>query len=169
LPLVIFTGASGSGKTTLATAVGQSMGDEVSVQFFDTIGIPSFDEMVAQQGSIENWQRVQTKDWLHRLAPAIGRSEGVLFEGQMRIAFVEEALAAASIANARIILVDCSDEERVRRLNDERHQPELANPQMLNWAKYLRTEALTAGHEILDTSARTVADCAAHVSRYFRA
>ncbi|RTL68342.1 MAG: AAA family ATPase [Hyphomicrobiales bacterium] len=167
MPLVILTGASGSGKTTLAKAVSQRVGESVDVHFFDSIDIPSFEEMSAQQGSIENWQRVKTKEWLHRLAPAAEQGEGVLFEGQMRIAFIEEALAAAAISEPRIILVDCSDEERLRRLNDERHQPELANPQMINWAKYLRTEALQGGHEILDTSARSVADCAAHLSRYF--
>jgi hypothetical protein len=70
----------------------------------------------------------------------------------MRLAFVWEGLHAAGIADARVILVDCDDATRTRRLVTERRQPELANPEMMNWAAYLRREANEAGCDVLDTS-----------------
>ena len=76
----------------------------------------------------------------------------VLFEGQMRLAFVREGLLAAGIANARVILVDCDDATRTHRLTAIRNQPELANPNMMIWAEFLRQEAKEAGCEVLDTS-----------------
>jgi len=51
----------------------------------------------------------------------------VLFEGQMGIAFIQEALAAQQITHAHIICVECSEETRTARLTHDRQQPELAN------------------------------------------
>jgi hypothetical protein len=77
---------------------------------------------------------------------------GTLFEGQMRIAFIREALACCSLDEARIILIDCNDEVRETRLRQERAQPELAHRRMRNWASYLREEARAADIEVLDTT-----------------
>ncbi len=51
-----------------------------------------------------------------------------------------------------MILMDCDDETRTRRLTQERGQPELANPRMMDWARFLRREAHEAGCEVLDTA-----------------
>lgn len=77
---------------------------------------------------------------------------GVLLEGQMRLAFAREGLSAAGVADFNLMLVDCDDATRARRLVANRNQPELANATMMNWAAYLRKEAREAGYEILDTS-----------------
>ena len=87
----------------------------------------------------------------------------MLFEGQMRLAFVREGLLAAGIADFSLMLVDCDDETRARRLVANRNQPELANATMMNWAAYLRGEAREAGCEILDTSQAPLEASVAHV------
>jgi adenylate kinase family enzyme len=151
--LVILTGASGSGKTTLARAV-QTALPTCEVTFFDSIGIPSAETMATYAGDYGQgggWQRTMTMEWMQRIAALLKFGKAVLFEGQMRIAFIEEAIAAAGITNARIVLIDCSDSVRIARLADDRQQPDLANENMISWARFLREEAKRGGYEILDT------------------
>jgi hypothetical protein len=93
-----------------------------------------------------------TLSWMARIAAMSGQYRPVLFEGQMRLAFVGEGLLAAGIADARMILVDCDDATRTHRLTTNRNQPELANPKMMIWAEFLRREAKETGCEVLDTS-----------------
>jgi dephospho-CoA kinase len=162
MSLVVLTGASGSGKTTLARAVEVRHGGKIEVRFFDSIGVPPAE----QRG--EDWQRVTTIQWMHRLAPLLRSARKVLFEGQTRFAFLSEAVAAAGIADYRLILIDCDDATRTHRLVAERRQPELANPTMMNWAKFLRDEAERGGHEILDTSANTLDMCVERICRHFQ-
>jgi hypothetical protein len=150
--LVILTGASGSGKTAIAEAIRVERPELAEVIHFDSIGVPSPDAMVAGWGSGEAWQRAMTLKWMARIAGRSSECRAVLFEGQMRLAFVRQGLLAAGIADFHPMLVDCDDETRARRLIANRNQPELANPTMMNWAAHLRGEAREAGYEILDTS-----------------
>lgn len=119
--------------------------------------------MESEFGGPETWQRAMTLRWIERIKPSNrptpSAQKPVLFEGQMRIAFVHEALAAQGISNARIILVDCDDATRAARLHIDRAQPDLANPTMMNWARFLREEAHQFGAEILDTSHQTIEQC----------
>jgi hypothetical protein len=73
----------------------------------------------------------------------------ILFEGQMRLEFIKEGLAIAGIGEASVILVDCDDATRTHRLCNERNQPGLASAEMMNWAKFLRSEAEAGGFELL--------------------
>jgi adenylate kinase family enzyme len=151
--LLTLAGASGSGKTTLAHAV-QTALPMCEVRFFDSIGVPSAEIMATYAGDYGpggSWQRAMTMEWMRRIAPLLNSGKMVLFEGQMRIAFIEEALAATGITNARIVLIDCSDSVRVARLTHDRRQPDLANESMMNWGRFLREEAKRGGYEILDT------------------
>jgi chloramphenicol 3-O-phosphotransferase len=161
--LVILTGASGAGKTTIARAIGKRSG-EIAVFGFDSIGVPSIERMIEDYGSPEAWQRVNTFEWLARLA---GESGNVLFEGQARIGFLVDAAAAAGLSSYTIVLVDCDDETRRKRLAGERHQPELAHSAMFEWAGYLRREAQSGGHLILDTSRLSLDESVVRVMRYF--
>jgi hypothetical protein len=99
-----------------------------------------------------------TLKWFERIAPIVASGKAVLFEGQMRIAFIEEALNAFTIENARVICVERDDSTRTHRLTHDRVQPELANESMMGWARYLHQEAIDAGCEILDTTNLSLAD-----------
>jgi dephospho-CoA kinase len=160
--LVVLTGASGSGKTTLAQRILQSFPAACEVFFFDSIGVPSVDVMKTwgdghQPGGA--WQRAMTLMWFERIAPVLATGKSVLFEGQMRIAFIQEALIASNITGATLVLVECDDKVRAERLTAHRQQPELANEQMMGWARYLRDEAEQAHCEILDTGSTPLDEC----------
>jgi hypothetical protein len=58
-----------------------------------------------------------------------------------------------------LILIDCDDRTRARRLLEDRQQPELVTDDMMNWARYLRLEAQAHGYEILDTSTLSLHEC----------
>ena len=159
--LVIMTGASGSGKTAIAEAVEAKDDPSITVFRFDTIGVPSADVMATfgtdyQPGGA--WMRAMTLKWFERIAPLLNEGKRVLFEGQMRIAFIQEALAVFAIENACVLCVECDVSTRTRRLTQDRLQPELANERMFNWSRYLRQEAAEAGYEILDTTNLPLAD-----------
>jgi hypothetical protein len=109
------------------------------------------------------WQRTMTFQWLEKIAANLAKGETVLFEGQMRIAFIREALIALRIENAHILCVECDDETRARRLTYDRVQPELADANMMNWARYLHQEALDAGYAILDTTNLSLSESVRHV------
>jgi adenylate kinase family enzyme len=166
--LVVLTGASGSGKTTIALEI-ERANREYDVFRFDTIDVPSADVMATfgarhQPGGA--WQRATTLQWFEWIAPIVASGRRVLFDGQMRIAFIREALDLHDIPNVHVILVECDDSTRDFRLVHDRREPELANESMKSWSRYLHGEALEAGIEILDTTRKTVADNVAHVIKY---
>ena len=163
--LLILTGASGSGKTAIAGAIRTGRPDLAEVLHFDSIGVPSA-EVRQAWGPDGAWQREMTLAWMARIAAMRAAHHQVLFEGQMRLAFVRAGLHAAGIADARVILVDCDDETRRHRLVTERRQPELANPEMMNWAAYLRREAKAAGCDVLNTSEVSLEHSVAQICAY---
>jgi energy-coupling factor transporter ATP-binding protein EcfA2 len=160
--LVILTGASGSGKTTLARAIQLARPQQCEVLFFDSVGVPCAEEMRAYGDGYQPggaWQRTTTLRWMERIAGMLRAGTSILFEGQMRIAFIREALSLSGIEGAHIILTDCDDATRAARLHHDRNQPELANTDMMAWSRYLRDEAMQTGCEILDTGAIPFEDC----------
>jgi RNase adaptor protein for sRNA GlmZ degradation len=165
MALVIMSGASGSGKTAIAKTIEEEH-PSITVFRFDTIGVPSA-EVMATFGSDHQpggaWQRAMTFKWLERIAPMLAEGKTVLFEGQMRLAFIHEALTDSKIENARVLCVECDDATRTRRLNNDRLQPELANESMMVWGRYLHQEALEAGDEILDTTKLTLSESVRYV------
>jgi RNase adaptor protein for sRNA GlmZ degradation len=166
MSLVILTGASGSGKSTIAREFSNRHSHIAEICFFDSIGVPTRDEMVKEFGSGEEWQRLKTMDWLGEISARLSRN-AILFEGQMRLAFAHQAARAAKISNYTVILIDCDDDTRRRRLEMERRQAELASNQMMNWAAYMREEARRSGDEILDTSDISVSQAVEIVRRHF--
>jgi hypothetical protein len=165
-PLIVLTGASGSGKTAIAKAIENEEPKVADVFFFDRIGVPAPETMIAGWGSGEAWQKAMTLEWMRRLANVPDRRTPVLFEGQMRFSFIEEGLRFGRIDNARIILVDCYDRVRSSRLHRDRGQAELANPQVMSWAEHLRREARAGGYDILDTSEQALDQSVDRVRAY---
>jgi hypothetical protein len=163
---VVLIGASGSGKTTIARAIMACCDAAAKVFFFDSIGVPPVEEMIRQYGSGDAWQRAKTIDWMLRLAAEAKAAPRLLFEGQTRFSFLADGAAAAGGLAYAPILVDCDDDTRSRRLETERMQPELANEEMMNWARYLRKEALAHSYPILDTSALSLPDSIARVMEH---
>ena len=86
----------------------------------------------------------------------------------MRITFIREALSLQTIANARILLVECDDLTREARLIQARRQPELANHSMKGWSRYLHQEAMEADIEILNTGKTTLAESVARIVSYLQ-
>jgi adenylate kinase family enzyme len=169
--LVVLTGASGAGKTTLAAGIQERSLSRWNVLSFDSIGVPSVTEIAAfgtenQPGG--TWQRNATLQWMDRIAGLLRAGESVLFEGQMRIAFIQEAIAASKIANARVLLLDCADQCRVLRLAG-RGQPQQATRDKMNWSRYMREEALQTGCEILDTGLLSLGECLERLTSYLQA
>ena len=76
---------------------------------------------------MEAWQQAMTFEWMARIAAKKDLRRPVLFEGQLRLAFVQEGLSSAGLTGARIILVDRDDTTRAVWLITERRQPELAS------------------------------------------
>ncbi|HEX4739304.1 MAG TPA: hypothetical protein VH331_17275 [Allosphingosinicella sp.] len=168
MTLVVLTGASGAGKTVIARAFAALHPDEAEVHHFDSIGVPTVERMIAEHGSGDEWQRAMTIGWLARLAERVKAGRATLLEGQMRPSFVAEAARTAGLDDYHLILVDCDDTTRCRRLRDERNQPELAGPDMLSWAAFLREAAEREGLATLDTSSRSLAESVAFVLAAFR-
>jgi hypothetical protein len=165
---VVLIGASGSGKTSIARAIEQRFENEIRVFYFDRIGVPPADRMIASHGSGEAWQRAKTFEWIAKLAPLSTAGHGLLFEGQTRLAFLAEAMEAAGIAVYSPILVDCDDATRAQRLYRDRQQPELADKDMMNWADWLRRDARKRGCDILDTSEFVLDRCVDYVMERLR-
>jgi RNase adaptor protein for sRNA GlmZ degradation len=150
--LLILTGASGAGKTAIVKSLQQpAAAAGIELLNFDSIGVPSNEEMIRDFGSGENWQRTKIVEWIQRIAQALPE-RCIIFEGQMRISSLLEALKQVNIPEAKILLIDCSDSARSHRLNVLRQQPGLNNERMRTWAGYLRREALSENIQIVDTS-----------------
>jgi broad-specificity NMP kinase len=152
--VLVITGASGVGKTTLVRAVDAHALPDVRCYYFDSIGVPPLEEMIATFGSTEGWQAAMTDRWIARLAANPDRARVLILDGQVRPSIVRAALRSNEMNNATILLVDCSHDVREARLR-ARGQPELATPQMAAWAAYLRGQADALELPILDTSELT--------------
>ena len=151
-PSIFFvTGASASGKTTLLNLLArQDALPDTSYHFFDSIGVPSLEVMQRDFGGSERWQEHATHLWIDRLLTAPAAL--VVIEGSTRPQFVLAAFRRAKVTHGGVLLLDCGLEERRRRLQIDRAQPELANFHMFAWAAYLRGQADALGLPVLDNS-----------------
>jgi chloramphenicol 3-O-phosphotransferase len=168
IKLVILTGASASGKTTITKRIATNAAPIINCLYFDSIGVPSAEQMIAEFGLEENWQRAKTFDWMIRIKEEfLSKGKLVLFDGQMRISFIFEACAAAKITHYKTVLVDCDDASRESRLAINRRRPELANARMMNWARFLRNEADASSILKLDTTTSSIEECVSELLAVF--
>ena len=153
--VVIVTGASGVGKTTLVTTLDQRGIPGIRCHYFDSIGVPSVEEMTREFGSPGAWQEAMTLQWIARLGQPDDGVRMAILDGQVRPSFVRAAMAASGVAG-QIILIDCSHEVREERLRGPRAQPDLASRDMAAWAAYLRGQADALGLPIVDTTSTSI-------------
>lgn len=151
-PLIIFiTGASGSGKTAILKTIEQELQDEISANYFDDIGVPSFDDMIARYGSTEKWQESATHAWIERLT-IITDKKLVFLEGSFNPEFALSYMQ--KVGNCLLILICIHADRLVReeRLNKYRNQPELATQDMENFALMLKQKTMELGGVVVDTT-----------------
>lgn len=148
------TGASGTGKTTLVSNLKKKYGKRKDWEFlhFDSIGVPSLEDMKKDYGSPENWQKEMTYQWVDRLVNDYRDVETIIFEGQVNPKFAQDAFKKHKFDDYRIVLVDCNPDVMAKRLTHDRNQPELVNEDMRNWLAYLRKQAKSLSIDIIDTS-----------------
>lgn len=148
--IVFLVGASGVGKTTTAGLLQRRSPWVGRTHFFDSIGVPSPEEMEEEFGGGEAWQEWATGQWVSRLVEEGPNLQ--LLEGQTRPHYILKALRHHPDVYPAIVLLDCDSETRRRRLSAGRNQPELANTRMEHWAAYLRGQADALGLDVIDTS-----------------
>lgn len=158
-------GASGSGKTTATRELERRGLANFKILYFDSIGVPSIEEMEAKYGGPEEWQKVKTIEWVRVIKRDFLPNTHVLFDGQTRPSFIEKACHKNGIKEFEVILFDCSDEERRQRLI-ARGQANLADENMMNWAKYLRKECQDRGYLIFDNTPMQIEETASWLLAY---
>jgi GTPase SAR1 family protein len=156
-PAILFlVGASGAGKTTIVQNI-QAHNINPAYQFFysDAQGVPSFDEML-ESSSLERYQELLTHHHIKTITQNYPGAAIVVFEGQARFNFIEDACKIYGVNRYNIILIDCPWKNIRLRLLNERQQPELVNFRMRNWSKFLRQQAREKNISIIDTSKLTL-------------
>ena len=153
-PAILFlSGASGAGKTSILLSLKQRItSSDYIFLHYDSMGVPSFKEMLEQAGSLEHWQEVTTYRWIERIGAGYADDKVVLIEGQSNLDFITGACQRYGIAKYAIILLDCDWQTMKDRLRRNRGQPELANDDMRNWADFLREQAQSRGIPIIKTA-----------------
>ncbi len=159
-PVILFiTGASGAGKTYLVEKMEKVISHNRLGYFkFDTIGVPSFEEMERDFGSGEKWQESATHRWVERFTKDTFIPQVIIFEGQYNLDFAINACKKFGIKNYRIVVISVPDKVMTERLTRIRNQPELVNENMFNWSKFLRMQGEAKGSLILDTSAMATSE-----------
>lgn len=152
--IIFITGASGVGKTTLLNNLQKKHADKIKWEFlkFDSVGVPSDEEMVRDFGSGENWQRQTTYDWIDKMVNKFADKDLIIIDGQANLEFIKAGFANQNFQRYQIVLIDCDQEIMVRRLIDERQQAWLASEDMKNWLKFLRNQAINFKTPTIDTS-----------------
>ena len=154
-PKIIFlSGVSGAGKTTIVELLQKRNLSNKTVKFlfFDSIGVPSHEEMVRKFGSGKQWQKAMTYRWIETIMRDYAQERLVIIEGQTELTFIDEACKFYGVPDFKIILIHADSQVRHKRLQTNRNQPELINPKMDNWANYLYRQACDLKIEIMDNS-----------------
>ena len=162
IPFILFiSGVSGAGKTTLLKKIcSQESSESTACLHFDSIGVPSVEEMINQYGGPSEWQRAMTERWVDKLLAEYKDKKLIFLEGQVNLMFFENACKKHNFTNYKIILIHCDDTIRHERLRMNREQPELINQDMDNWAQFLKDQAIKMNVLILDSGKMTVDEMA---------
>jgi dephospho-CoA kinase len=169
VPFIIFiTGASGAGKTALIDRISAMLPQDGECFHFDSIGVPSVEEMTQKYGSPSEWQKAMTEQWVAKLTRDYRNKKLLVLEGQVNMDFIASAMAHVKHDNYEIILVHCDKEVRHKRLLENRVQPELINDDMDMWAFFLKRQAEQKRTTILDSTVRDKDDMAEWFLRHLK-
>ena len=147
--LLCITGASGAGKTAALGALREKIeARHLPALAFDSLGVPSDDEMQSAWESPRGWQKAMTYHWVYTAKHVYRTHPLVVLEGSFDPQY---AIAACSAHRMRSIVVLLHTDDRVRgeRLA-KRGQPELATADMTAWATYLHEQAQQLGGVVVD-------------------
>lgn len=152
MKIFFVTGASGVGKTSLISELEDKYGDNKRWSFleFDSIGVPTSEEMIKEYGSVEKWQKEKTYEWIDRIVSEYNK-DIIILEGQVNPQFIKDGFERNNFSNYEIILIDCGEEVMRERLK-KRRQSELFTDDMKNWLNYLREQAKKLDVIIINTS-----------------
>jgi dephospho-CoA kinase len=139
--LIFILGASGSGKTTTVKKIEAKHRDEYYFCYFDQPRVPSEEEMKEKYGSWEVWGIERTNEWIKQIKENYIENRVTIFDVHTHPINIENACKEFGITDYAIILLDCSDDERKRRLI-QRGQPELITASLPTWAQLLRDEGI---------------------------
>ncbi|MDQ8039107.1 MAG: GNAT family N-acetyltransferase [Rickettsiella sp.] len=167
LNIIFLTGASGAGKTTLLKAFSQLYPmHSMAYLHFDSIGVPSEAEMIEVYGSASEWQKAMTYHWANNLLSHYKDKKLVILEGQVNLDFIVSAFQGFNFYQYQIVLVHCENAIRHKRLHQDRHQPELINDNMDNWADFLKKQAIDKKATILNTSSMSIEEMIEWLQKY---
>jgi len=150
--LLCVTGASGAGKTAAAAAVREHIEARLlPILEFDSLGVPSPEEMQLGWETPRGWQKAMTWFWV-RTAKTVHRTRPlVLLEGQFDPQYAVAACAANGLPRPQIAVLH-ADAETLRARVTARGQPELAGDDQARWSVYLRDATRDLGGVIVDAS-----------------
>lgn len=154
--VLVVTGASGSGKTASVRALGERARPGIGCHHFDSVGVPSIEEMQREHGSPESWQRATTERWLRRFEQNTHRMDAHVLDGQTRPSYVLQAARGLCLRRVDVVVLDCATEVRHARLAGPRAQPDLVNARMDAWAAYLRGQADALEIPVVDTTEMSI-------------
>lgn len=150
--VLCITGASGVGKSAALDVLRARIEPRVLPTLaFDSLGVPSEDEMHAGWDSPRGWQKAMTYHWVYTAKHVYRTHPLVVIEGQFDPQY---AIAACSAHRLRfaVVLLHAADPVRRDRLA-KRGQLELETAEMATWASYLHESAQQLGGVVIDASA----------------
>ena len=149
--LIFILGASGSGKTTNLKKIEAKYPNKYYFCYFDQPGVPSEQEVKEKYGDWNMWGIQRTNEWVKRIKDEYIEDRVTLFDVHTQPVNIENACKEFGIIDYNVILLDCSDDERKRRLT-QRNQPHLITDSLLTWAQVLRDEGAKKNYIVIDNT-----------------
>ncbi|MBX4209570.1 AAA family ATPase [Candidatus Parcubacteria bacterium] len=144
-------GASGSGKTMAMEGIEKRLPKAFNYCYYDSLGTPTDEEVYRDYGSWDEWHKHLTGIWVEKIKKDLISKKHTIIDGQIRPDFIEEACGRHRIDSYEVILLECSLEERKRRLI-ERGVPHVINPTLDPWVRYLHDESAKREYLIIDNT-----------------
>ena len=165
--LLFLTGASGSGKTATVEKLERDNADGIVFIHTDDFGVPSPEEMVRIYGGGNGFQRHILNHWINYAKINLSDASALIVEGSLKPSIIIEGCKEQGISVYKMLLFDCDDTTRTERLN-HREQPDIATPDMMDYAHVLRSEASENNITIIDTTRMTLDEMVATVIKHMQ-